>query len=142
MSNPISYILLYFISNNTIYIQYPPRVHHGMVCFENKIINNGFDKCGYMQSSMINDNIVAFSYKMNKTENDYKFFKILYYYANNTILDTNWIKKHVDFKSEHDENNLKCYISFIFNGVMFICIFSLLGVLVFLYYRKNCHNYS
>lgn len=143
MASPIHFILLYSIINNTLYVHYPPRVLHGMVCFENNTYNNGLESCNYMKIVIINNNTATYTHKMNKVENRNNFFKILYYYPNNTIFDTNWIEKSGEKSltsnctQVKNENNSKCVISFILNVIISISLLSLLSVLAIVYYHNR-----
>lgn len=144
MTSPIPFILLYSILNNVMYVNYPPRVLHGMVCFENNINITGSESCDYMKIVIINNNTAAYSYEMKKLEYNSNFFKILFYYPNNTIFDTNWIKLNnvknqtiIKCDKVKNEEETKCLFSFILNVIMTITSFSLLSLLLFIYFQNR-----
>ena len=134
MISPLPFILLYFLTNTTLYVHYPPRVLHGKVCFDTL---SSFDQCEYMKTEIINNNTSALSYNMNEEQKTSAFFKVLFYYPNHTIFDTNWIQKKIANNTSSNDETTKCYISFIFIIIFFISMtlgLSLLGI-VYYHYR-------
>lgn len=126
-----------------LYVHYPPRVLHGMVCFENNTNISRFESCNYMNIVIINNNTAAYSYKMNEVERNKKLFKILFYYPNNTIFDTNWIERSMkksltsnctQVSQVKNEQESKCLFSFILNVIMFVISFLLSTILGLMYY--------
>lgn len=146
MASRLNFILLFHITNNILYVHYPPRTLHGVVCFENKTTIGWPETCNYMKIVIINNSTSAMSYKMQKEESESSFFKILFYYPNNTIFDTNWIENYRRSKcykftknntivSIEQSNNSLCIFSYILNiGVL--CVFLILfGVIIYNKYR-------
>lgn len=137
---PTPFILLYFISGASIYTHYQPKVLHGQICFENNSTLSGYDSCEYMKIITINNNIPSFFYKMNKSDEVKKFFKILFHFQNSTILDSNWIRKNIEkpILSEQTSylNNLQCIGSFVLNVVMLATFLISLLVVIIIYHMQ------
>ena len=60
-----------------------------------------------MPYERINNNNLAFSHKLTNKEKHSKYFKVLYYYPNNTIVDTNWFnntEKKYEIFNEKNQN--------------------------------------
>lgn len=143
------YILLYYTTNSILYVYEPHRVTHAMVCFANNSDIN--QNCNYMRYGRINNNITsAFSHLLRKTDLNSEYFKIIYYYPNQTIFDTNWIKNdqrgnstNVESRCENItktkyEQTLHCKVFGILNLVLSVLIFTILTIISVFFYK--CYN--
>lgn len=152
MASLSHFILLYFISQNIIYVHYPPNVTRCEICFSNKT-NITLDKnCQFMKVGLINNNTISFMYHINKGENASRFFKVLYHYSNQTIFDTNWIERS-ELKYTHFQNESFNYTKFIneknngyntFNIVNLFLTFTIFLyitiLIIFFYYKFQTGN--
>lgn len=146
------FILLYSILGNVLYVHNPPRVVAGVICFANDTKFTFDDYCHGMNHIYINNDTFAFSFNMTNNQILSNSFKILYYYSNKTIFDSNW--NDINQKREIKNNetkidlldnfnftiNYKCtnifdYLSFIINLILSVLI-TTLGIL-FYHYKTN-----
>lgn len=99
MMNPSQFIFLYTIISGIIYVHYPSKISYAAICFENNTYSNYPNYpnlCHYMKINKINNDTFTFSYKMEKPDIESNFFKIFYYYPNQSFIDTKWTDKNLN----------------------------------------------
>lgn len=135
----LPFIILYSILGNVLYVHIPYKVTQGIVCFGNNTDITLDKNCHHMNVDKINNVTLVFSYQMKNEEMISDYFKILYYYKNNTLFDSNWIEK----KNSNDSNlilisneyNPFNQISIILNLILNIFMSSILTSFAIILYR-------
>lgn len=143
--SPSTYILLFYVFDSMLYVYVPQGVIQSMLCFNNMTNITLNENCHFMSYERINNNNLAFSHKFTVKEKHSKYFKVLYYYPNNTIVDTNWFnntekqngifnKQNQNLDNQNLENKNMCNIFGILNLVLSMLIFIFLTAFFYFYY--------
>lgn len=167
MKFPPHFILvLHHIFNNVLYVEQPPNVIQGVACFTNNTNTTLTNSCEYMRHTSLQHNRV-FAHNLQKHEENSNFFKIIYYFPNNTFGDSSWIEKRINCSEilkpncseisvrvsklpilnyaqinssttkEMEEKISSCHLLYILNVITLIELFALISILAIIFYKNT-----